>query len=133
MGEEVAQLVIADGGGVAVEKEEGQQITSIDETDRVAVQPALTEELIENSEIKSNCDGEPQKAEEEEAKRVVSRPQDTSIEKSTKKWYSFIHRTTTAPSSSSSSSGSNSNENKNSDKMDKRHSWHLNDSAVVEM
>lgn len=133
MGEEVTQLVIADAG-----RKEEEPHSSADETDKASV-PALNgEELIEKCEdIKTNCDGKPLAAEEliveKSAKRIIAinnivvanKPRDISIEK-TRKWYSFIHR---------GSRSSNSCESKNSttDKMDKRHSWHLNDLAVVEM
>lgn len=79
--------------------------------------------------------------------------QDTSIESKSRKWYniSFINRgnnvnnntvtavtpnsatTTIAAAAATNSRNTQSSEKKNSDKMDKRHSWHLNDSAVVEM
>lgn len=129
----------------------------------IPASPLNGEELIEKcEEIKTNCDGKPHKAEEVSIeKRVIAvvdasalatattttttvaaiKPQDISIEKS-KKWYSFIHRsggggnssvTSTIPSNLCNSRSSNSCEKKISDKMDKRHSWHLNDSAVVEM
>lgn len=149
MGEEVTQLVISDAGDDVEEHENAEEplLTSIDETDRAIPASLNGEELIEKCE-ETNCDGEPQA----EEKRVITpevftlvteaahKPQDISIEKS-KKWYniSFIHRsgggsnTVTISSNSCNSRSSKSCENKNSDKMDKRHSWHLNDSAVVEM
>lgn len=145
MGEEVTQLVISDdaGCGVEVVKEKEEELTSIDETDKAIPASINGEELIEKcEEIKTNC--EPQT--EDEVKKAAHKPQDISIEKS-KKWYniSFIHRSGGGGGGGSSGSGavtstiscnsrsSNSCEKKNSDKMDKRHSWHLNDSAVVEM
>lgn len=140
MGEEVTQLVISDAGGSVVEdlKEEEEPHSSVDETDKAI--PAFNGgELIEKCEdIKTNCDGEPQADElsvEKSTKRVIAtnnsvvvvsqKSREILIEK-TRKWYSFIHRGTRS---------NNSCENKNSttDKMDKRHSWHLNDAAVVEM
>lgn len=136
MGEEVTQLVICDAGGSVEQSKEEEPHSSVDETDKAI--PALNgEELIEKCEnIKTNCDGEPQAEElsvEKCAKRIIAidnavvarKPREISIEK-TRKWYSFIHRGTRS---------NNSCENKNStpDKMDKRHSWHLNDAAVVEM
>lgn len=129
MGEEVTQLVISDAGGSVEPPKEEEPHSSVDETDKAI--PALNGvELIEKCEdIKTNCDdGEPQAEElsvEKCAKRIVAiKPREISIEK-TRKWYSFIHR---------GARSNNSDENKNSttDKMDKRHSWHLND-AVVEM
>lgn len=150
MGEEVTQLVIADAGDDVEEHgNEEQLLTSIDETDRAIPASLNGEELIEKCEVK------PQAEEVSIKKRVITpeastlateseaahKPQDISIEKS-KKWYniSFIHRsggggsnTVTISSNSCNSRSNNSCENKNSDKMDKRHSWHLNDSANVEM
>jgi hypothetical protein len=138
MGEEVTQLVISDAGGSVVEQpKEEEPHSSVDETDKAI--PALNgDELIEKCEdIKTNCDdGEPQAEElsvEKCAKRIIAinntavvshKPREISIEK-TRKWYSFIHR---------GARSNNSCENKNSaDKMDKRHSWHLNDAAVIEV
>lgn len=138
MGEEVTQLVISDAGGSVEARKEEEPHSSVDETDKA--EPASNgEELIEKCEdIKTNCDGEPQAEElsvEKCAKSIIAinnlvvahKPREISIEK-TRKWFSFIHRGTSTRSN-------NSCENKNSttDKMDKRHSWHLNDSAVVEM
>lgn len=143
MGEEVTQLVISDdaGCGVEVVKEKEEELTSIDETDKAIPASINGEELIEKcEEIKTNC--EPQT--DDEVKKAAHKPQDISIEKS-KKWYniSFIHRSGGGGSGSGNSAvtstiscnsrSSNSCEKKNSGKMDKRHSWHLNDSAVVEM
>lgn len=131
MGEEVTQLVISDAGGEVVEQpKEEEPHSSVDETDKAI--PALnSDELIEKCEdIKTNCDGEPQAEEltvEKCAKRiiVINKPRENSIEK-TRKWYSFIHRGARSNNPCESKNPSN-------EKMDKRHSWHLNDAAVVEM
>lgn len=106
-------------------------------------------------EIKVNCDDDddnnsvhPQKQQMDKSAKKLShvnnghKPHEVSIEKS-KKWYniSFINRgnhinngnTINATAVAANSRSNNSDEKKNSDKMDKRHSWHLNDSAVVQM
>ena len=119
MGEEVIQLVISDGGG--------KPHVSADEVDR-AIPASSCVDLIEKCE---DCNGGVTK-EKKYAKKIIAinpdvaakKPQEISIEK-TRKWYSFIHR---------SSKNNNSCESKiSTDKMDKRHSWHLNETPFVEM
>ena len=107
----------------------------------------------EDNEEKSNSNDQndsvlQQKQQMDKSARKIShvnghKPHEVSIEKS-KKWYniSFINRgnninngnaINAAAAVARNSRSNNSCEKKNSDKMDKRHSWHLNDSAVVEM
>jgi hypothetical protein len=141
MGEEVTQLV---------NSSIREKYVSIDEIDRaihVTNSPDKSCEVSEKCEdistqtaaIAASCDetiSDPELIDKSTKKvaQIVNvnsanhKPHDGSIEKA-KKWYniSFIHRT------ANNLRNSHSSENKSSDKMDKRHSWHLNDSAVVEM
>lgn len=96
-----------------------------DEVDKAAAK--VESEVIEKSDgVKQNCDGSVNRPQAEKSpKRPSIKPQENSFEKS-KKWYniSFMHR-------SGNSRSTNTADNKNSSKMDKRHSWHLNDSVEM--
>lgn len=152
-----------DSTGCGEHDVKGDSIDEVDKTIVASSQPASLSsddecnkiKFIEKcEEIKTNCDDgddnsvlQQQKQQMDKSAKKLSivnghKPHEVSIEKS-KKWYniSFINRgnhinngnaiNTTAVAANSRSN--NSGEKKNSDKMDKRHSWHLNDSAVVEM
>jgi hypothetical protein len=100
----------------------------IDEVDKVKAKVEC--DVIEKCEGNNKgCDGSVSRPQAEKSpKRPSMKPQENSFEKS-KKWYniSFMHRA----GSSSNSRSTNTADNKNSTKMDKRHSWHLNDSVEM--
>jgi len=102
-------------------------------------------QLIEKCEaIHVNCDdgdgsvivASKQQAEKSSPKKVST---SVSFEKSSKKWYniSFMHRATTTASNSRSANNninncsSSNNPALKGNKMDNRHSWHLNDSLEM--
>lgn len=113
MGEEVTQFE-------ALPENSAGPMNGTDEVDKAAVK--VEGDVIEKSE------GINRPQAEKSPKRPSVKPQENSFEKS-KKWYniSFMHRA----GSSSNSRSTNTADNKNSIKMDKRHSWHLNDSVEM--
>ena len=146
----------SDSTGCGEQDVKGDSIDEVDKTIVASSPPASLSsddecckmKFIEKcDEIKTNSSDDDnsvmqQKQQMDKSAKNGHKPHEVSIEKS-KKWYniSFINRgnhinngnaiNTTAVAANSRSN--NSGEKKNSDKMDKRHSWHLNDSAVVEM
>lgn len=138
MGEEVTQydLVNSNTGSCSTNSNNNNNNVkgnSIDEVDK-----AMPSSLQQQNECAIEI-----KCVDKSAKKSLSPSHDG--EKS-KKWYnlSFMNRANTtthtnvasvSPIAGVISRSNNSSEHKNSEnmKMDKRHSWHLNDSAVVEM
>lgn len=107
----------------------GEEVTQSDQS--VNSQSSNDAGSGEKSPASEKCENitKSQKSDGDENDSVLQKqPHDGSMEKS-KKWYniSFINR------SNSTRSSDSCEKKKISDKMDKRHSWHLNDSAVVEM
>jgi hypothetical protein len=149
-----------DSTGCDEQDVKGESIDEVDKTIVASSPPASDDEcpkikFIEKcEEIKANCDHDDDNSLVQQQKQQMDKsakklpnvnghkPNEVSIEKS-KKWYniSFINRgnhinngnAINATAVAANSRSNNSDENKNSDKMDKRHSWHLNDSAVVQM
>lgn len=133
----------SDGGNID-RSDNKVKVESIDETDRAT--PAhksisncdecggimKSPEKCEN--IKANCNDDDHKSVKNVQKPPT--PPSTTHDEKSKKWYniSFMHRSNSSNNNGNSRSNNSSENNKKfAEKMDKRHSWHLNDSAVVEM